>query len=200
MTSAKLERLLGGPPRRPDEPITERHMDVAASIQRVTEEIMLRMARHVHAAHRHADGFAWQAAWRLNCVGNGRILREGPFEDVWIQPAAGDAGGALGVAQFIWHQLLDQPRDAGPGDRQHGSLLGPQFSDAEARDAWGVTAPFEQFDDDDALCERVAEELAAGKLVGWFQGRMEFGPRAWAPQHPGRSAGCRRAVGGSTAT
>ena len=177
MTSTKLGRLLGGPPRRPNEPITERHLDVAASIQRVLEEIMLRMARHVHA-RTGMQRLCLAGGVALNCVGNGRILREGPFEDVWIQPAAGDAGGALGVAQFIWHQLLNQPRDAGPGDRQYGSLLGPQFSDAEARDALGSDCPFEQFEDDDVLCERVAGELAAGKLVGWFQGRMEFGPRA----------------------
>jgi carbamoyltransferase len=115
----------------------------------------------------------------LNCVGNGRILREGPFDEIWIQPAAGDAGGALGTALFIWHQLLDQPRTCRPRDSQHGSLLGPRFSDESIReflDAAG--AKYRRFDDDAALCDHVADLLAGEKVVGWLQGRMEFGPRA----------------------
>ena len=178
MTSPAFDTLFGGPRRAPESPITQREMDIAASIQQVTEEIMLAAARHVHAetGQRHlclAGGVA------LNCVGNGRLLREGPFDEIWIQPAAGDAGGALGVALFIWHQLLDQPRPATTDDVQFGSLLGPSFTDDELAgflDAEG--ADYQRFDDDAALCEHVAGLLAEEQVVGWFQGRMEFGPRA----------------------
>jgi len=115
----------------------------------------------------------------LNCVGNGRILREGPFERIWIQPAAGDAGGALGVALFIWHQLLDNPRVVQTHDFQHGSLLGPHFADHEIkRYLDGIGAVYHEFESDEALCDRVADLIAEEKVVGWFQGRMEFGPRA----------------------
>lgn len=178
MTSARFDALFGGPPRPPESPVTQREMDLAASVQSVTEEIMLRAGRHVHAetGMRHlclAGGVA------LNCVGNGRLLREGPFEDIWIQPAAGDAGGALGVALFIWHQLLDQPRLADPADSQRGSLLGPAFNDDGIRDLLAeVNATYEEYQDDAALCREVAALLASGRVVGWFQGRMEFGPRA----------------------
>ncbi len=178
MTSRAFERLFGGPPRKPESPITQREMDLAASIQAVTEEIMLRTARHLHrqTGLKHlvlAGGVA------LNCVGNGRILREGPFEDLWIQPAAGDAGGALGAALFVWHQLLEQPRTPSATDRQHGSFLGPAFSDryiAGVLDRHG--AVYSTCADDDQLCDLVAGLVADGKVVGWFQGRMEFGPRA----------------------
>ncbi|MEX0717139.1 MAG: carbamoyltransferase [Planctomycetaceae bacterium] len=178
MTSEKFHRLFGGPPRKPESPIDERHMDLAASIQQVTEEIMLRMARHVRAetGMKHlclAGGVA------LNCVANGRILREGPFENLWIQPAAGDAGGALGVALFIHHQLLGNERVARKEDSQHGSLLGPRFDDDEIRAFLNsIGAKYSQFADDDSLCERVAELIADEKVVGWLCGRMEFGPRA----------------------
>src|SRR5262249_29650222 len=115
----------------------------------------------------------------LNCVGNGKILREGPFEDLWIQPAAGDAGGALGVALFIWYQLLDNPRTPGSTDRQRGTLLGPRFRAAAVKSFLDQTgAAYREYADDAALCERVAGLLADGKVVGWFQDRMEFGPRA----------------------
>ncbi|HET9831827.1 MAG TPA: carbamoyltransferase N-terminal domain-containing protein, partial [Vicinamibacterales bacterium] len=127
MTSEKFHRLFGGPPRAPDAPLTERDMNVAASIQGVTEEIMLRSARHAHALT-GMRSLCLAGGVALNCVANGRIVREGPFDSVWIQPAAGDAGGALGVALFIWHQLLGKPRAAQPGDSQKGSLLGPSFS------------------------------------------------------------------------
>jgi carbamoyltransferase len=178
MTSPAFDALFGGPRRDPESPVTAREMDLAASIQVVTEDIMLTAARHVHreTGQRHlclAGGVA------LNCVGNGRLLRESPFDDIWIQPAAGDAGGALGVALFIWHQLLDQPRSATNQDRQQGSLLGPRFADDELStflDEEG--AVYHRFDDELALCERVAELLAGEQVVGWFQGRMEFGPRA----------------------
>lgn len=178
MVDRRFERLFGAPVRRPESPITEHTMDVAASIQSVTEEIMLRMARHVHQATgmKHlvlAGGVA------LNCVGNGRILREGPFEQIWIQPAAGDAGGALGAALFVWHQLLGHERQVDARDRQAGSLLGPAFDD-DAIEAFltRVGASYHSFEGEEALFDRVADLIASEKVVGWFQGRMEFGPRA----------------------
>jgi len=178
MTSEKFRKLFGGPPRSPESELTQREMDLAASVQAVTEEIMLRMARHVHERTGQkrlvlAGGVA------LNCVGNGRIMREGPFEEIWIQPAAGDAGGALGTALFIWHQLLEKPREPTAGDRQRGSLLGPKFDDEEIRaELTRQGAVFTTCETDEELCEEVAELIAQEKVVGWFQGRMEFGPRA----------------------
>ena len=178
MTSRKFDRLFGGPPRRPESPLTQREMDLAASIQQVTEEIMLRMARHVHAQTGLND-LCLAGGVALNCVGNGRILREGPFKRLWIQPAAGDAGGALGVAMFIWHQLLNQPRHVDAADCQRGSLLGPRFTTADVRRFLdSQQAKYRVFDDESALCDFVAEQLASEKVVGWLQGRMEFGPRA----------------------
>ena len=178
MTSRKFERLFGGPPRQAESPLTEREMDLAASIQAVTEEIMLRMARHVHAAT-GLKKLCLAGGVALNCVGNGRILEEGPFDELWIQPAAGDAGGALGVATFIWHQLLNQARVPSPRDSQQGSLLGPRYSREDVRsflDASGAT--YRELPDDESLCGFVADLLAKEQVVGWFQGRMEFGPRA----------------------
>ncbi len=178
MTSRKFHRLFGGPPRKPDSRIEERFMDVAASIQKVTEEIMLRTARHLHALT-GMENLCMAGGVALNCVGNGRILREGPFRDIWIQPAAGDAGGALGVALLTWHQLLDNPRTAQACDAQRGSLLGTAYGEREVRAFLdSVGAAYEQLDDDETLCDRVAAAIAEGKVVGWFQGRMEFGPRA----------------------
>ncbi len=178
MTSSKLHRLFGAPPRKPESPLTQREMDLAASIQVVTETILLRMARHVHALTGLPD-LCLAGGVALNCVANGRILREGPFERLWVQPAAGDAGGALGVALLIHHQLLENPRTPALPDGQGGSLLGPSYSDSQIeRFLRSVEAPFERFDDEDALCESVAAQLAEGAVVGWFQGRMEFGPRA----------------------
>ena len=178
MTSRKFDRLFGGPPRRSEAPLTEREMDIAASIQKVTEEIMLRMARHLHA-RTGLKKLCLAGGVALNCVGNGRILREGPFEDIWIQPAAGDAGGALGVALFIWHQLLGKPRVPEARDSQRGSLLGPRFSEETIREFLARTgAKFRHFSDDASLCEHVADLLASENVVGWVQGRMEFGPRA----------------------
>ncbi len=178
MTSAKFERLFGGPPRRPESEITQRHADLAASIQAVTDEVMLRTARHVYR-QTGLKNLVMAGGVALNCVGNGRIVREGPFQKVWIQPASGDAGGALGAALFIWHQLLEKPRTPGPGDRQQGSLLGPAFSDEQIRQTLGShAAVFDTARDDEALLETTAALLAAEKVVGWFQGRMEFGPRA----------------------
>ena len=178
MTSSKFDGLFDGPPRKPEAPITVREMDLAASIQEVTEEIMLRSARHVHAETGQRN-LCLAGGVALNCVGNGRILREGPFENVWIQPAAGDAGGALGVALFIWHQLLGNSRTPIQPDGQQGSLLGPRSSPDAIRIFLGkVGAVYEEQPDDAALCETVADLMANEKVVGWFQGRMEFGPRA----------------------
>jgi carbamoyltransferase len=178
MTSKRFDALFGGPPRSPEAPLTQREMDIAASIQQVTEEIMLRCAKHVQAAT-GMKNLCLAGGVALNCVGNGRILREGPFDQIWIQPAAGDAGGALGVAQFIWFQLLGNPRRIEARDSQRGSLLGPSFSSSEVKAFLdSVGARYDEFADDDALCARVADLLAAQKVVGWFQGRMEFGPRA----------------------
>ncbi|HVS62290.1 MAG TPA: carbamoyltransferase [Thermoanaerobaculia bacterium] len=178
MTSPAMNDLFGGPPRQPETPITRREMDLAASVQKVTEEVLLRMVRHVHreTGERHlclAGGVA------LNCVANGRILREGPFDELWIQPAAGDAGGALGCALFVWHQLLGRERAPGAIDSQRGSLLGPGYEHHEiAAFLEGAGARYHVYDDEAELCAVVAEHLAAERVVGWMQGRMEFGPRA----------------------
>jgi len=178
MTSKKFERLFGGPPRKPESPVTQREMDIAASIQQVTEEIMLRAGRHVHE-RTGMKNLCLAGGVALNCVGNGRLLREGPFERVWIQPAAGDAGGALGAALFIWYQLLGNKRIAGEPDGQRASLLGPRFSEEQIRAFLdGKGAKYRHFDDEDALCEHVAGMIASEKVIGWLQGRMEFGPRA----------------------
>ena len=178
MTSARFHRLFGGPPRRPESPLTQREMDLAASVQVVAEEILLRMARQVHRKTGLTD-LCLAGGVALNCVANGRVLREGPFERLWVQPASGDAGGALGVALLIWHQLLGHPRTPWYPDGQSGSLLGPAYSDTQIeRFLRSVAAPFERFDDDQTLCDAVAAHLADGLVVGWFQGRMEFGPRA----------------------
>jgi carbamoyltransferase len=178
MTSKKFERLFGGPPRNPETLLAERDMDIAASIQAVIEEILLRMARHVHQ-ETGMKKLCLAGGVALNCVANGRILREGPYEDLWIQPAAGDAGGALGVALFIWHQLLNEPRRPQPIDSQQASFLGPSFSDDEIRaflDRAG--ARYRHFTSDEELCDHVAGLIAEERVVGWLCGRMEFGPRA----------------------
>jgi carbamoyltransferase len=178
MTNRRFEQLFGGPPRRPEAPVTQREMDIAASIQAVTEEAMLRATKHVH----HQTGMknlALAGGVALNCVANGRILRESPFENIWIQPAAGDAGGALGAALFVWYQLLGHERHVDGCDKQQGSLLGPAYCDEQIRrflDSAG--AKYRAYSDEAALVARVAELLDEGKVIGWLQGRMEFGPRA----------------------
>ena len=178
MTSRAFDRLFGGPPRKPESPLTEREMDLAASVQKVTEEIVLRASRHVHKAT-GMKNLCLAGGVTLNCVANGRILREGPFENLWVQPAAGDAGGALGTALFIWHQLLGKDRHPCPEDSQHGSLLGPAFSNEQVRGFLDVSgAVYHFFDEEDRLCDYVAELMTREKVVGWMQGRMEFGPRA----------------------
>jgi len=178
MTSEKFHRLFGGPPRKPDTLLTERDMDLAASVQKVTEEVMLRTARHIHA-QTGLKKLCLAGGVALNCVGNGKILRDGPFDDLWIQPAAGDAGGALGTALFIWHQLLEKPRSPKAIDSQAGSLLGPAYSDTEIQKFLdSVGAHYERIDDEGKLTDRIASEIIQGRVIGWFQGRMEFGPRA----------------------
>jgi carbamoyltransferase len=175
MTNRAFDELFGGPPRKPEAELTQRHMDLARSIQAVTEEMMLRMASHAHelTGERHlclAGGVA------LNCVGNGRILREGPFDKIWIQPAAGDAGGALGAALLGWHHYHKKERTISPsGDLQQGSFLGPAYDAPEFLRLHEI--PHMEIPEEE-LMPRVAELIEEGNVIGWFQGRMEFGPRA----------------------
>ncbi len=179
MTSSKMNSLLGGPPRQPESPLTQREMDIARSIQVVTEEIVLRMARHVRKET--GERFLCLAGGvALNCVANGRLLREGIFDDLYIQPASGDAGGALGAALAVHHHYLDQPRVFTPGaDWQRGSYLGSEYSPEEIEAALtGFGAKARRLDSSGELASRTAQCIAEGKIVGWFQGRMEFGPRA----------------------
>lgn len=184
MTNARFDALFGAPPRPAESRLTQHYMDVARSIQEVTEEILFRMARHVRR-ETGLPNLCLAGGVALNCVANGRILREGVFERIWIQPAAGDAGGALGAALVAWHQALEQPRHVAPGrDAMRGSYLGPEFSRAEIRSALEDLSAEERNSfaltegTDDGLPAAVARMLADGKVVGWFQGRMEFGPRA----------------------
>ena len=178
MTSGAMDSLFEGPPRQPESPLTQREMDIARSCQVVTEEVMLRIARQAHS-ETGSKNLCMAGGVALNCVGNGRILREGPFERMWIQPAAGDAGGALGVALALWYRYLENERTVSAGnDAMQAALLGPQFSGDEiAAFVQEQGAVAHRMEDDD-LPKRVAAVLAEGKVVGWFQGRMEFGPRA----------------------
>jgi carbamoyltransferase len=178
MTSRKFHELFGGPPRRPESALTQREMDLARSIQEVTEEVILRLSRTLHA-ETAAEYLCLAGGVALNCVGNGRILREGPFKDIWIQPAAGDAGGAVGAALAAWHDDQGEPRWAdGVHDSMKGAFLGPSYSNDEiAQFLKKIAAPYVQLSEE-TLLNRLAEELAEGKVIGWFQGRMEFGPRA----------------------
>ncbi len=178
MTNEKFDRVFGMPARKPESPLSQAHMDLARSVQEVTEEIVLRLARTVHRETGEqylclAGGVA------LNCVANGRLLREGPFKDIWIQPAAGDAGGALGAALAVWHQYLGKPRTPAAGlDAMKGSYLGPRSGDDEIRKALDTAGAKYQRLDDAELMPRLAEILDGENVVGWFHGRMEFGPRA----------------------
>jgi len=178
MTSGRFHALFGGPPRKPESQLTQKEMDIARSIQAVTEEVMLRMARHVRRETGQSN-LCLAGGVALNCVGNGRILREGPFDEIWIQPAAGDAGGALGAALFVWYRYLgNERRIDGRKDLQKASLIGPAFPDEEIETYLRERdAPFRKLYDDEVPRE-VAQLLAGEKVVGWFQGRMEFGPRA----------------------
>ncbi len=179
MTNERFHTLFGGPPRQPETELTQRDMDIAASIQVVTEEVVMRLARTLQEETGESR-LCLAGGVALNCVANGRLLREGPFDEIWIQPAAGDAGGAVGAAAVVWHEYDQQPRQPvnGVDDRMGGSYLGPAFSDQE------ISRALDQFGarytklDDETLFARTAEQIANGKVIGWFQGRMEFGPRA----------------------
>ena len=191
MTSQKFHDLFGGPPRGGEAWITQKEMDLAASIQVICEEAVLRAARHAHTITGRKN-LVMAGGVALNCVANGRLLRESPFTGLWIQPAAGDAGSALGAAYVVWHHLLEKPRQAQSRDAQQGSLLGPAFSNQEIElflDSSG--ASYERIDEESSLLDRVAVLLADEKVIGWFQGRMEYGPR---------SLGCRSILGDARST
>jgi carbamoyltransferase len=177
MTSGRFARLFGGPPRLPESPITQRECDLAASIQRVTELVMLRMAAHLHRLT-GSRNLCLAGGVALNCVADGRLLRESAFERIWIQPASGDAGGALGAAMFAWYQLLENDRVPQRPDGQRASLLGPSYPAEETEGLLrGKKAVYRRVGEA-ALLAEVARLVADGKVVGWMQGRMEFGPRA----------------------
>lgn len=178
MSSPKFHRLFGGPPRKSESLLTQREMDLAASIQVVTDDAVLAAARHAQAIT-GSRNLTMAGGVALNCVANGRLLRQGPFEEIWVQPAAGDAGGALGAALQVWYQHLDNARTPQPRDSQRGSLLGPAFTNHEIAYYLAYAgAAFETIDDEAELVDRVARLMAREKVVGWFHGRMEFGPRA----------------------
>ncbi|OGV35027.1 MAG: hypothetical protein A2020_10870 [Lentisphaerae bacterium GWF2_45_14] len=178
MTSSKFHDLFGSPPRKSESQITEKEMDIASSIQKVTEECMLKMARHARELT-GSRNLCMAGGVALNCVANGKIQREGIFENIWIQPAAGDAGSALGAALFLWHQLLEQERKPiGKTDSQKGSLLGPEFENSKIRDFLDKNEIVYEFAEDKELVDRVSTYIADEKVIGWFYGRMEFGPRA----------------------
>ncbi len=181
MTNSRFDATFGGPPRKPEARLTQREMDLAASVQKVTEDAMLKIAGHVHK-ETGLDNLCLAGGVALNCVGNGRLLREGPFKRIFIQPAAGDAGGAVGSALAVWHRYLDNPRPAFTGasalDRQRGSYLGPAYADADVLRVLETRGAKAARHDDATLLPRIAGLLAAGKIVGWMSGRMEFGPRA----------------------
>lgn len=186
MTNAAFAKLFGGPPRPPESPIRQREMDLAASIQQVTEEAVLRMARTAQKLT-GSKYLCLAGGVALNCVANGKLLRAGIFEDIFITPAAGDAGGALGAALFAHYQLLENPRHVGGADPLHGALLGPQFSNDQIRAFLDEHHfPYHFVPDEPELLRRTAEAMDQQQVVGWFQGRMEFGPRA---------LGCRSIIG-----
>ncbi len=178
MTNRRFEKLFGAGPRKPETKITEKDMDIAASIQKVTEEIMLKMSRHVHKVTGQ-DKLCLAGGVALNCVGNGWILREGPFKEIWVQPASGDAGGALGAALLVWHKYLGNVRIADArNDRQQASLLGPKYSDEEIESFLKKeSAPYQKLAYAD-IPKVISDLIIQGKVIGWFQGRLEFGPRA----------------------
>ena len=177
MTNRKFADLFGAPARTPETRIAQKEMDIARSIQEVTEEVVLRLARTVHS-ELDTDNLCLAGGVALNCVANGRVLREGPFREIWIQPAAGDAGGALGAAQVAWHEYHDQPRQVNGHDSMSGSYLGPRYAATEiTRQLDQAGAVYTRLDDDE-LFRKLAGVLEDEKVVGWFSGRMEFGPRS----------------------
>ena len=178
MTSEKFHELFEGPPRQPESLITQKEMDLAASIQTICEDVVLRAGNYAQKIT-GSRNLVMAGGVALNCVANGRLLREGPFEKIWIQPAAGDAGGALGAALLVWHHVLDKPRTVRLPDAQKGSLLGPRFENDDIQlflDSVG--ANYELIPEEADLLDRVAQLMDEEKVIGWFQGRMEFGPRA----------------------
>ncbi|HET9702354.1 MAG TPA: carbamoyltransferase N-terminal domain-containing protein, partial [Burkholderiales bacterium] len=178
MTNRRFDELFGAPPRKPEDRLTQRHMDLAASVQAVTEEVMLRLTRSI-AAETGAGNLCLAGGVALNCVANGKIRRDGRFRRIWIQPAAGDAGGALGAALVAFHGFRDGPRTVVPSrDSMRGSYLGPGFEQADIERRLAAAGARFQVLGDAALLDTCASDLAAGKALGWFQGRMEFGPRA----------------------
>jgi len=177
MTGRKFHKLFGRPPRKGETELSQFHMDLAASIQQVTEEIVLKLAKSLQT-ETGADYLCLAGGVALNCVANGKLLREGIFKDIWIQPASGDAGSALGAALVAWHQHFEQQRTPAAGDAMQGTYLGPRFSNTDISTyLQQIKAPFHSLDDG-ALFERLAELLEQGKVIGWFNGPMEFGPRA----------------------
>jgi carbamoyltransferase len=182
MTNSRFDKLFGGPPRQPESKLTQREMDIAASIQVVTEEVVLRLASTLHKETGEKN-LCLAGGVALNCVANGRLLREGPYENIWIQPAAGDAGGAAGAAAVAWHGYDNQPRklngNSGPAaDRMHGSYLGPEYAPGQIQAELDALGAKYKVLDDDTLYSKTAQLLADENVIGWFQGRMEFGPRA----------------------
>lgn len=177
MTNHRFHELFGGAPREPEAPLTQRHMDLAASVQAVTEEVVIALARGI-ARDTGMRNLCLAGGVALNCVANGKLLREGIFENLWIQPAAGDAGGAVGAALGVYHMMLGQPRQVGPGDAMKGALLGPHYSQAEIEQRLAAAGARFSVLSDDELFDTCARALAAGQALGWHQGRMEFGPRA----------------------
>ena len=178
MTNDRFAALFGGPPRPAESPVTQREMDIAASIQKVTEDVVLRLAATIHR-ETGEENLCLAGGVALNCVANGRLLREGPFKRIWVQPAAGDAGGALGAASIVWHEYLGKERPASNGsDRMRGSYLGPTYGPDEVRRQLDAAGAVYQELPDAALMPRLAKILAEEQVVGWVQGRMEFGPRA----------------------
>jgi carbamoyltransferase len=177
MTNDRFDALFGGKPRDPSERLEQRHMDLAASVQQVTEEIVLRLTRSL-ARGGLSENLCLAGGVALNCVANGKILRERTFKNIWVQPAAGDAGGAIGAALAAYHQFAGRPRTPPVGDAMAGGYLGPSFSQSEIKERLGQAGAVFMELDDDAIIQRTVKALVAEKAVGWFQGRMEFGPRA----------------------
>jgi carbamoyltransferase len=177
MTNERFDRLFGGPPRKAESPVTQREMDIAASIQKVTEEVVLRLCRTIHK-ETGAENLCLAGGVALNCVANGRIVREGPFKRIWVQPAAGDAGGALGAASIVWHSYMQKGRTVNGHDRMQGSYLGPGYTADEVRQQLAAAGAVFQELPDAELMPRLAKILGEENVVGWVQGRMEFGPRA----------------------
>jgi len=177
MTNRNFDKLFDGPPREAESTISQREMDLARSIQVVTEDIVLKLGSTVHA-ETGCENLCMAGGVALNCVANGRLTREGPFKNIWIQPAAGDAGGAVGSALSVWHEYLENGRSTDSTDSMQGSYLGPSYSESEIEETLNTLGADYELIDGEHLPDEVAQLLSQGKVVGWFQGRMEFGPRA----------------------